>query len=97
MVGLRQDVGFIEVGVQLRPPPVFIIAAGFPSPRRAPPCAGRIIFFFLTERGVTHSSGFKKQAVTGEEWGAAEPLKALFKQVLQLSSSRTGHLTQLHS
>lgn len=38
---------------------------------------------------MTHSSGFKKQAVTGEEWGAAEPLKALFKQVLQLTSSRT--------
>lgn len=105
MVGLRQDVGFIEVGVQLRPPPVFIIAAGFPSPRRGPalcrPDIFFFFFFFLTERGVTHSSGFKKQAVTGEEWGggAAEPLKALFKQVLLLSSSssRTGHLTQLHS
>ncbi|KAI9544100.1 hypothetical protein NQZ68_005149 [Dissostichus eleginoides] len=58
--GRCQDVGSLGVGVQLRPPPVFIHRRP-PIPPPGPSLAGSV--FLNRKRGVTHHSGFK----TGHE------------------------------
>lgn len=86
VAGRCQDVGSLEVGVQLRPPPVFI-TAGLPSPHRGPGHAGSV--FPNRERSDSPLRFQNKPQSRGE--GGILTLKALFEQVF---STRHIHFSQ---
>lgn len=81
VAGRCQDVGSLEVGVQLRPPPVFI-TAGLPSPHRGPGHAGSV--FPNRERSDSPLRFQNKPQSRGE--GGILTLKALFEQVFSTGS-----------
>ena len=79
--GRCQDVGSLGVGVQLRPPPVFIHRRP-PIPPPGPSLAGSV---FLNRERSDSPLRFQNRPRTGGG-GRQLTLKALFKQVFQLTT-----------